>query len=163
MSATAAAKSESDSKAVSSVASDVAFKFPGKLAVVTGSTVGIGYAIAYAFVKSGADVVINGRDQKTVDSVVTKLNAERADTKSQTIYGIGADVGTASGCQSFISKLEALNKPVDFLINNVSIFAAKEWTANTDDEWVMRATSQLQLHRPCSPLRLRLCCCGGVV
>ena len=68
----------------------------GKTALVTGSTAGIGHAIAKGLAGSGASVVINGRSQDKVDAAVRKLEAAGAKVR-----GIAADVSTASGCKRF--------------------------------------------------------------
>jgi len=142
--ATAPAAVAADSKKESSLTlasaaalSDISFNFKGKLALVTGSTLGIGYAIAAGYVRSGASVVVNGRDQKVVDATVQKLTPLLSDAKGgQKIFGVAGDVGTAAGCKKLVADVEKLGAgPVEFLINNVSIFAAKDFFDNTDDEW----------------------------
>ena len=65
----------------------------GKQALVTGSTSGIGYAIAKALLKEGADVIVNGRSQETVDAAIASLRAETG----KTAKGFAADMATAGG------------------------------------------------------------------
>jgi NAD(P)-dependent dehydrogenase (short-subunit alcohol dehydrogenase family) len=72
----------------------------GKTALVTGSTAGIGHAIAKGLAGSGASVVINGRGQDKVDAAVRKL--EGAGGK---VRGIAADVSTAAGCKALAAAL----------------------------------------------------------
>lgn len=61
----------------------------GKRALVTGSTAGIGFAIAEALANEGARVIVNGRTQKRVDEALAKLKGD--------VQGIAADLGTAEG------------------------------------------------------------------
>ncbi|MCE4093553.1 SDR family NAD(P)-dependent oxidoreductase, partial [Klebsiella pneumoniae] len=67
----------------------------GKTALVTGSTAGIGHAIARGLAASGASVVINGRGQDKVDAAVRRLEGTGAKVR-----GIAADVSTAAGCKA---------------------------------------------------------------
>src|ERR1700754_2976232 len=92
----------------------------GKTALVTGSTAGIGYAIARALAASGASVVLNGRKQASVDTAVAKLAGEG---KGGKVRGIAGDVSTAAGCKAVIAALPE----VDILINNAGIFEPKEF------------------------------------
>jgi NAD(P)-dependent dehydrogenase (short-subunit alcohol dehydrogenase family) len=98
----------------------------GKTALVTGSTLGIGFAIAKGLAGSGADVVINGRGQDKVDAAVRKL--EGAEGK---VRGIAADVSTASGCKALVAALP----DVDILINNAGIFEPKDFFDIPDEDW----------------------------
>jgi len=89
------------------------------------------------FARSGASVVVNGRDQKVVDAAVAKMTAELGTAKpaGAKFYSIAADVATAAGCKTLMEKVDAI-APLDVLICNVSIFKAKEFTAIDDDEWL---------------------------
>ena len=98
----------------------------GKTALVTGSTAGIGYAIAKGLAGSGASVVINGRGQDKVDAAVHKL--EGAGGK---VRGIAADVSTAAGCNTLVAALPE----VDILINNTGIYEAQDFFEIPDEEW----------------------------
>lgn len=100
-----------------------------KLAIVTGSTSGIGRAIARTLLDEGARVVVNGRSQKTVDAALAQLDGgERA-------IGVAADVGTADGCETLISAANAAGN-VDILINNAGIFEPKPFEEITDADWL---------------------------
>ena len=100
----------------------------GKTALVTGSTAGIGYAIAKGLAASGADVVLNGRSQAKVDAAVAKLQGAVAGAK---VRGIAADVSTATGCDALITALPEL----DILINNAGIFEPKDFFEIPDQDW----------------------------
>jgi NAD(P)-dependent dehydrogenase (short-subunit alcohol dehydrogenase family) len=100
----------------------------GKTALVTGSTAGIGYAIAKGLAASGASVVLNGRKQATVDTAVAKLSGEVEGAKAR---GIAGDVSTAAGCKALVAALP----DVDILINNAGIFEPKEFADIPDEDW----------------------------
>ena len=99
----------------------------GKRALVTGSTAGIGYAIAEALAREGASVVINGRTPKRVDEAVGRLSAGSAN-----LTGTVADVSTAEGVSLLISQ----HPSVDILVNNAGIFEPKPFEEITDSDWV---------------------------
>ncbi|WP_025036978.1 SDR family NAD(P)-dependent oxidoreductase [Bradyrhizobium sp. DOA9] len=98
----------------------------GKTALVTGSTAGIGHAIARGLAASGASVVVNGRGQDKVDAAVRKLEGTGAKVR-----GIAADVSTAAGCKALVAALPE----VDILINNAGIFEPKEFFDIPDEDW----------------------------
>jgi NAD(P)-dependent dehydrogenase (short-subunit alcohol dehydrogenase family) len=100
----------------------------GKTALVTGSTSGIGHAIAKGLAGAGADVVINGRTQAKVDAAVAAIAKAMPGAK---VRGVAADVSTAAGCQ----KLAAALPDVDILINNAGIFEPKDFLDIPDDDW----------------------------
>ncbi|MFK4506739.1 SDR family oxidoreductase [Bradyrhizobium daqingense] len=98
----------------------------GKTALVTGSTAGIGYAIANGLAGSGAGVVINGRSRDKVDAAVRKLEGTGAKVR-----GIAADVSTAEGCKALVAALP----DVDIIINNAGIFEPKDFFEIPDQDW----------------------------
>jgi NAD(P)-dependent dehydrogenase (short-subunit alcohol dehydrogenase family) len=100
----------------------------GKTALVTGSTAGIGYAIAKGLAASGANVVLNGRNQAKVEAAVVKLEGAVAGAK---VRGIAADVSTATGCNALVAALPE----VDILINNAGIFEPKDFFEIPDQDW----------------------------
>lgn len=93
----------------------------GRVALVTGSTAGIGRAIAGSLARAGADVVVNGRDPSRVAAVATELGTR----------GLSADVTTAEGAERVMSELPH----VDILVNNVGAFPARPVFEIDDDEW----------------------------
>ena len=100
----------------------------GKTALVTGSTAGIGYAIANGLAASGASVVLNGRKPTTVEAAVAKLSGE---VKGAKVRGIAGDVSTAAGCSALVAALP----DVDILINNAGIFEPREFADIPDEDW----------------------------
>jgi NAD(P)-dependent dehydrogenase (short-subunit alcohol dehydrogenase family) len=101
----------------------------GKSALVTGSTAGIGRAIARGLALAGARVVINGRRQ---DSVNTALQQLRTELPVALLHGVAADVSTAQGCSSLVEA----SREVDILVNNAGIFEPKEFLQIPDEDWM---------------------------
>jgi NAD(P)-dependent dehydrogenase (short-subunit alcohol dehydrogenase family) len=103
-------------------------KIKNKIALVTGSTAGIGFAIAKALAAEGATVIVNGRTTERVDKAVAQLKNE---TGNQNIKGIAADFSNKKQIDALIEQLPY----VDILINNVAIFELKQFNAITDEDW----------------------------
>jgi len=99
-----------------------------KTALVTGSTSGIGQAIAKGLAATGANVVINGRTQAKVDAAVAAIAKLVPGSK---IRGVAADVSTAAGCKTLVAALP----DVDILINNAGIFEPKGFFDIPDEDW----------------------------
>src|SRR4051794_26203994 len=100
----------------------------GKTALVTGSTAGIGHAIAKGLAASGAGVVVNGRTQGKVDGAVAAITKSVPGAK---VRGVAADVSTAEGCKALLAALP----DVDILINNAGIFEPKGFFDIPDEDW----------------------------
>ena len=100
----------------------------GKTALVTGSTAGIGHAIAKGLAATGAEVVINGRTQAKVDAAVAAIAKAVPGAK---LKGVAADVSTAAGCNALVAALPS----VDILINNAGIFEPKGFFDIPDEDW----------------------------
>ena len=101
----------------------------GRKALVTGSTAGIGRAIAEGLARAGASVVINGRTRERVDTAVKELRVLLPDAD---FVGVVADVATAEGSAS----LEAQAKDVDILVNNAGTAYPKGFFEQNDIDWL---------------------------
>lgn len=101
----------------------------GKTALVSGSTAGIGFAIAEELAQEGAHVFVNGRTAGRVQQAVEKL---RSITPKGNVEGIAADLGTATGASILFGQLPT----VDILVNNLGIFEPKEFSEITDPDWM---------------------------
>lgn len=99
-----------------------------KTAVVTGSTGGIGLAIAKGLAQAGAKVVVNGRKQETVDKGIAAIHDS---VNAAAVSGVAADVSTAEGCDVLAKTVPS----VDILINNAGIFEPKSFFEISDAEW----------------------------
>jgi NAD(P)-dependent dehydrogenase (short-subunit alcohol dehydrogenase family) len=99
-----------------------------KIALISGSTVGIGFAIATELAREGARVVINGRGQKNVDAAVSRL---RSLVAGADVQGVAADLSTAEGCQVLFNACPQ----ADILVNNLGIFDPVPFDAIPDSEW----------------------------
>jgi NAD(P)-dependent dehydrogenase (short-subunit alcohol dehydrogenase family) len=104
-------------------------KIAGKVALVSGSTAGIGLAIVEALAAEGSHVFLNGRTQERVDSALTEVRKHLPDAR---VEGVAADLGTAAGVASLGEKLPA----VDILINNLGIFEPKAFADIPDADWL---------------------------
>jgi NAD(P)-dependent dehydrogenase (short-subunit alcohol dehydrogenase family) len=100
----------------------------GKTAIVTGSTAGIGKAIAQGLAAAGADVVVNGRKQDTVDTAVRGIAAGAPGAK---VRGVAADVGAAAGAAALVKAVPA----ADILVNNAGVFEPKPFFEIPDADW----------------------------
>lgn len=124
----------------------------GKIALVTGSTAGIGHAIAKGLAATGANVVVNGRSQGKVDEAVA---AVKKAAKGGTITGVAADVSTGEGC----AKLVQAQPDVDILINNTGIFEPKGFFDIPDEDWQrffdVNVMSGVRLSRAYMPAMLK--------
>lgn len=101
----------------------------GKLAVVSGSTAGIGFAIAAMLAQEGARVVINGRTEARVTTAVEKI---RQRMKGAELIGVAADLGTAAGVSAFVKQVPE----ADILVNNLGIFEVKPFLEIPDADWL---------------------------
>ena len=104
----------------------------GKLALVTGSTAGIGLAIATALVQEGAHVIVNGRKQDAVDKVVAELQASAKQSNAGKVFGFAGDLSKAEAAEALISQYP----DVEILINNLGIFEPKPFEEIPDEDWL---------------------------
>ena len=100
-----------------------------KTALVTGSTAGIGFAIASLLAQEGAAVLMNGRSQRRVDEGIERIRQKQRDVH---VTGVAADLGTREG----VEKLTNAVPEIDILVNNLGIYEAKPFSEITDDEWL---------------------------
>ncbi|MDI9846589.1 SDR family oxidoreductase [Rhodoblastus sp. 17X3] len=101
----------------------------GKRAVVTGSTSGIGFAIAQGLAVSGARVILNGRKDDGVRAAVAKLLQS---TPGADVSGVTADLATAEGVAKFLAEVG----DADILVNNLGIFEPKPFLDIADADWL---------------------------
>ena len=102
-------------------------KINDKLALVSGSTAGIGYAIAEALANEGARVIVNGRAQALVDEVVARLRS----ASGAVVHGFAGDLTSAADAEALANQFPN----VEILVNNLGIFEPKPFEAITDADW----------------------------
>ena len=100
----------------------------GKLALVTGSTRGIGLATATGLAQMGADVIVNGRDAASIAEAIAKI---RQAAPAATAHAATFDLGRAEGCAALIAQFPQ----VDILVNNLGIYEPKAFFDIEDDDW----------------------------
>jgi NAD(P)-dependent dehydrogenase (short-subunit alcohol dehydrogenase family) len=103
-------------------------RLKGKLALVSGSTAGIGLAIAASLANEGARVIVNGRTQSTVESAVAKLRS----TANADVRGFAGDLSDARVAEA----LSRAHPDVEILVNNLGIFEPKPFEAIPDADWI---------------------------
>ena len=103
-------------------------KLADKLALVTGSTKGIGLAIATGLAREGARVIINGRSEKSVTEALTKIRQVVSNAKLESFAG---DLSDADSTGALVKRFAA----VDILVNNLGIFEPKPFEQIPDDDW----------------------------
>lgn len=99
----------------------------GKLALVSGSTAGIGYAIAETLAAEGARVIVNGRKQESVDAAITSIRTATGNTA----LGYAGDLSDASVAESLVRK----HPGIGILVNNLGIFEPKPFEEIPDEDW----------------------------
>ena len=95
----------------------------GKRALVTGSTAGIGFAIAKQLAREGAFVYVNGRTEARVDKAVSEIEGK--------VDGVAADLTTEEGAKTLFARV----KELDIVVNNLGIFEVKPFLEIDDAEW----------------------------
>ncbi|MFD5112635.1 SDR family NAD(P)-dependent oxidoreductase [Streptomyces sp. NPDC058391] len=123
----------------------------GKTALVTGSTQGIGAAIAAGLARSGARVAVNGRSAESVDSALDRLRAEVPDAEFLAAPG---DVASDDGSRQVLDVVPQ----VDILVNNLGIFGSRPALEISDDEW--RRYFEVNV---LAAIRLTRACLGGMM
>ncbi len=102
-------------------------KLENKLALVTGSTAGIGYATADALLREGARVIVSGRTQAAVDEALARLDAD-----GRSVMGYAGDLSSANAADGLVRK----HPDVDILVNNLGIFEPKPFEQIPDEDWL---------------------------
>lgn len=100
----------------------------GKLALVSGSTAGIGYAIARTLAQEGAHVIVNGRTPPAVDEAVARLRSETGGT----ITGYAADLSRVDAAEEVVRR----HAGIEILVNNLGIFEPKRFEDIPDEDWL---------------------------
>nr|WP_298373668.1 SDR family oxidoreductase [uncultured Halomonas sp.] len=121
------------------------FGLEGKLALVTGSTSGIGRAVADLLAAEGARLVVNGRTASAVNKTVAWLEEKHKTDVSNSsgseeavpkrFFGIVGDVATSQGAETLVRQIDAIG-PLDILVNNVGFFEVKPLDELNDEDWL---------------------------
>jgi NAD(P)-dependent dehydrogenase (short-subunit alcohol dehydrogenase family) len=100
----------------------------GKTAIVSGSTAGIGFAIAKGLAESGATVIVNGRTEERVQQAIKQIQTGVPKAK---LHGVAADLGTEKGAAQLFQRVA----DADIVVNNLGIFEPKPFFEIPDDDW----------------------------
>ena len=123
-----------------------------KVALVSGSTAGIGLAIATTLAEEGATVIVNGRTQERVNHAIEILQQSVPNAKLQ---GIAADLGTKAGVELLLQQVPFVN----ILVNNLGIYGSQAFEDISDEEWMnileVNVMSGVRLSRHYLPLMLK--------
>lgn len=123
-----------------------------KVALVSGSTAGIGLAIATTLAEEGATVIVNGRTQERVNQALEILEQSVPNAKLQ---GIAADLGTKAGVELLLQQVPEVN----ILVNNLGIYGSQAFEDISDEEWMnileVNVMSGVRLSRHYLPLMLK--------
>ena len=126
-------------------------KLTGRLALVSGSTAGIGFAIAAALAAEGARVIVNGRSQAAVDSAVSKIKPASAGQ----VQGFAGDLSIAAAAEELVRQ----HPDIEILVNNLGIFEPRPFEDIPDADWMrfftVNVLSGVRLARLCLPAMRR--------
>ena len=100
----------------------------GKLALVTGSTKGIGLAIATALAREGAEVIVNGRSEASLAQAIEKITERVAGAR---LLGFAGDLADADVAAALVKRFP----DIDILVNNLGIFEPKPFDEIPDEDW----------------------------
>lgn len=104
-------------------------RIAGRKALVTGSSSGIGYAIAEALAREGAHVTLNGRSKKNLEAALGRLKKA---VKGAACASVVADASTAKGAERIVAAVPQ----VDILVNNLGKYERKNFFDTTDRDWI---------------------------
>jgi NAD(P)-dependent dehydrogenase (short-subunit alcohol dehydrogenase family) len=126
-------------------------KLKGKLALISGSTAGIGHAIATALAAEGARVIVNGRMQASVDEAVAQIEPGEGGE----VLGFAGDLSTAAAAEALVARFPN----IEILVNNLGIFEPKPFEDIPDEDWLrffdVNVLSGVRLARLCLPAMKR--------
>jgi len=126
-------------------------KLKGKLALISGSTAGIGHAIAAALAAEGARVIVNGRVQASVDDAIARIHA----TDGGEVLGFAGDLSTPAAAEALTTRFPN----IEILVNNLGIFEPKPFEDIPDEDWKrffdVNVLSGVRLARLCLPAMKR--------
>ena len=126
-------------------------KLKGKLALVSGSTAGIGHAIAASLAAEGARVIVNGRSQPSVDDAVARIRAGEGGE----VLGFAGDLATPAAADALAARFPN----IEILVNNLGIFEPKPFEDIPDEDWTrffdVNVLSGVRLARLCLPAMKR--------
>ena len=126
-------------------------KLKNRLALVSGSTAGIGYAIAVALAGEGARVIVNGRTQAAVDAAVSAVKSATGNDA----LGFAADLSTPEAAEELVRQ----HPNIEILVNNLGIFEPKPFEEIPDADWIrffnINVMSGVRLARLCLPAMKR--------
>jgi len=126
-------------------------KLKGKLALISGSTAGIGHAIATALANEGARVIVNGRSQASVDDAVARIEAGEGGE----VLGFAGDLSTRVAAEALAARFPN----IEILVNNLGIFEPKPFEDIPDEDWLrffdVNVLSGVRLARLCLPAMKR--------
>jgi short-subunit dehydrogenase len=126
--------------------------FNRQKAFISGSTSGIGYAIAKSLASLGCEVVLNGRTQESVDNAIAKLRGEAPEAKCS---GLACDFADTAQSDGLVAALGS----VDILVNNVGIYTDQDFFDTSDEswneQWEVNVMSGVRLSRALLPSMLK--------
>lgn len=115
------------------------FDLSGKIALITGSSQGLGFEIAHGIGRAGATIVLNGRNQEKLDRAVAKLSEE-----GLCVYGYAFDVTDSAQIQQKVPKIEEEVGPIEILVNNAGV--QRRGPLETFEEAVWREVIETNLN-----------------